>query len=40
MYKYTKANHGFHNDSTGRYDEENAKLAWTRTIEFFKKHLT
>jgi carboxymethylenebutenolidase len=39
MYKYPKANHGFHNDSTGRYDEENAKLAWTRTIEFFKKYL-
>ncbi|MES2658065.1 MAG: dienelactone hydrolase family protein [Verrucomicrobiota bacterium] len=39
MYLYPKANHGFHNDSTGRYDEENAKLAWTRTIEFFKKYL-
>jgi carboxymethylenebutenolidase len=39
MHKYPKANHGFHNDSTGRYDEENAKLAWQRTIEFFKKHL-
>jgi carboxymethylenebutenolidase len=39
MHKYPKANHGFHNDSTGRYDEENAKLAWQRTIEFFRKHL-
>jgi carboxymethylenebutenolidase len=39
MYQYPKANHGFHNDSTGRYDEENAKLAWERTIAFFKKHL-
>ena len=39
MYKYPKANHGFHNDSTGRYDEENAKLAWERTIAFFKKNL-
>ena len=39
MNMYPKANHGFHNDSTGRYDEANAKLAWERTIEFFKKHL-
>lgn len=39
MYQYPKANHGFHNDSTGRYDEENAALAWKRTIEFFKKNL-
>lgn len=39
MHMYPKANHGFHNDSTGRFDEENAKLAWQRTIEFFKKHL-
>lgn len=36
---YEGANHGFHNDSTGRYDEANAKLAWSRTVEFFKKHL-
>jgi carboxymethylenebutenolidase len=36
---YEGANHGFHNDSTGRYDEEKAELAWTRTLEFFKKHL-
>jgi len=40
MHKYAKANHGFHNDSTGRYDKENAELAWQRTIEFFKKHLS
>ncbi len=40
MHQYPKTNHGFHNDSTGRYDEENAKLAWQRTIEFFKKHLS
>jgi carboxymethylenebutenolidase len=39
VHQYAKANHGFHNDSTGRYDEENAKLAWSRTIEFFRKHL-
>lgn len=36
---YPKANHGFHNDTTGRYDKEMAQLAWKRTIEFFKKHL-
>ena len=39
MHMYPGANHGFHNDSTGRYDEENAKLAWQRTIAFFKEHL-
>ena len=37
---YEGANHGFHNDSTGRYDEKNAELAWSRSIEFFKKHLS
>ena len=36
---YEGANHGFHNDSTRRYDEANAELAWTRTIEFFNKQL-
>jgi carboxymethylenebutenolidase len=39
MHMYSGANHGFHNDSTGRYDEEKAELAWTRTLEFFNKHL-
>lgn len=39
MHMYPKTQHGFHNDSTGRYDEKNAKLAWDRTVEFFKKHL-
>jgi carboxymethylenebutenolidase len=39
MHMYPEANHGFHNDSTGRYDKEQAELAWTRTVEFFKKHL-
>lgn len=38
-YIYSNANHGFHNDSTPRYDETNAKLAWSRTVEFFKKNL-
>ena len=40
MHMYPKANHGFHNDSTGRYDEKNANLAWERTLAFFKKHLS
>jgi carboxymethylenebutenolidase len=39
MHMYPNANHGFHNDSTGRYDEEAAELAWERTIAFFEKHL-
>jgi carboxymethylenebutenolidase len=36
---YEGANHGFHNDTTPRYDEASAKLAWKRTLEFFKKYL-
>jgi carboxymethylenebutenolidase len=36
---YPGANHGFHNDTTPRYDEAAAKLAWTRTIEFFNQTL-
>jgi carboxymethylenebutenolidase len=36
---YPKANHGFHNDSTARYDEKAAELAWSRTIEFFNQYL-
>lgn len=36
---YEGANHGFHNDTTPRYDEQAAKLAWERTIAFFNKHL-
>lgn len=39
MHMYAGANHGFHNDSTGRYDKKNADLAWNRTEAFFKKHL-
>ncbi|WP_319546329.1 YghX family hydrolase [Ruegeria conchae] len=38
-YIYENANHGFHNDSTPRYDEEMANLAWDRTIEWFKTYL-
>jgi carboxymethylenebutenolidase len=36
---YEGANHGFHNDTTPRYDEADAKLAWQRTLDFFNKHL-
>lgn len=39
MFMYKNANHGFHNDSTGRYDKENAELAWQRTVEFFNDKL-
>jgi carboxymethylenebutenolidase len=38
-YIYQGANHGFHNDTTPRYDEANAKLAWQRTLDFFNKNL-
>lgn len=36
---YEGVNHGFHNDTTPRYDEAAAKLAWKRTLEFFGKNL-
>lgn len=36
---YPGVNHGFHNDTTPRYDETAAKLAWQRTVDFFKKEL-
>jgi carboxymethylenebutenolidase len=36
---YPDVNHGFHNDTTPRYDEAAAKLAWKRTVEFFKTQL-
>jgi len=39
MHMYPGANHGFHNDTTPRYDEAAAKLAWRRTIEFFAEKL-
>jgi carboxymethylenebutenolidase len=39
LYMYDGKQHGFHNDTTPRYDETAAKLAWTRTLEFFNKHL-
>jgi carboxymethylenebutenolidase len=40
MHMYEGANHGFHNDTTPRYDEAAAKLAWQRTLDFFKEHLS
>lgn len=36
---YAGVNHGFHNDSTPRYDEPAAKLAWQRTLEWFHRYL-
>jgi carboxymethylenebutenolidase len=38
-YVYEGANHGFHNDTTPRYDEAAAKLAWQRTIDWFDRYL-
>jgi len=38
-YVYPGANHGFHNDTTPRYDEAAAKLAWERTVGWFNKYL-
>jgi carboxymethylenebutenolidase len=37
---YPGVNHGFHNDSTPRYDEVAAELAWERTLAFFNEHLS
>ena len=39
-FTYPSTNHGFHNDSTSRYDEKAAELAWERTVHFFKQHLS
>lgn len=39
MYKYPGTQHGFHNNSTPRYQEAAAKLAWERTIAHFRKNL-
>jgi carboxymethylenebutenolidase len=38
-YMYANANHGFHNDTTPRYDKAAAELAWKRTIDFFNQKL-
>ncbi len=39
-FTYADANHGFHNDTTPRFDKAAADLAWQRTIAFFEKNLT
>ena len=39
LFMYEGKQHGFHNDTTPRYDAAAAKLAWDRTLEFFKKNL-
>ena len=36
---YEAVQHGFHNDTTPRYDKNAAELAWARTVEFFGEHL-
>jgi carboxymethylenebutenolidase len=38
-YIYPQTNHGFHNDTTPRFDEAAAKLAWQRTVDFFKEKI-
>lgn len=40
MYMYAEANHGFHNDTTPRFDPEAAALAWQRTVDFFTEKLS
>jgi carboxymethylenebutenolidase len=39
MHEYECVNHGFHNDTTPRFDEAAAKLAWDRTLAFFRAKL-
>lgn len=39
MHMYDGVNHGFHNDTTPRYDDAAAKLSWQRTLDFFNQHL-
>jgi carboxymethylenebutenolidase len=39
QFEYKGAQHGFHNDTTPRYDETAAKMAWQRTLDFFNKNL-
>ena len=39
MHTYPNTQHGFHNDTTPRYDEDAAKLSWQRTVDFFNKHV-
>ena len=39
MHMYPNTQHGFHNDTTPRYDEAAAKLSWQRTVDFFNKNV-
>jgi carboxymethylenebutenolidase len=39
-FTYPETQHGFHNNSTPRYNEQAAKLSWERTIDHFKRHLS
>jgi carboxymethylenebutenolidase len=39
LFTYAGTQHGFNNDTTPRYDEAAADLAWKRTMEFFEQHL-
>lgn len=39
LHTYANCQHGFHNDTTPRFDPENARVAWARTLDFFRKHL-
>jgi carboxymethylenebutenolidase len=39
MHMYANTNHGFHNDTTPRYDDAAAKLSWQRTVDFFNKNV-
>lgn len=39
MFMYPKTQHGFHNDTTPRYDDAAARLAWQRTLDFFNKNV-
>jgi carboxymethylenebutenolidase len=39
LHRYEGCQHGFHNDTTPRFDPENARLAWNRTLDFFRQHL-
>jgi carboxymethylenebutenolidase len=39
VFMYDGKQHGFHNDTTPRYDAEAARVSWDRTLEFFKKNL-
>ena len=40
MHTYEGTRHGFHNNSTARFNEAQAKVAWDRTVDFFRKHLS